>query len=219
MNYRAEIDGLRAIAVVAVIINHFHKPLLPSGYLGVDVFFVISGFVITASLANRRSSSLGDFLAGFYERRLKRLVPALALFVLITSLFTCLFNPEPLQSLQIGARSLIGISNLSLYKASTDYFGEEVELNSFVHTWSLGVEEQFYLLFPLLVWFTGFGRQTAGGRRWLLVTIGGLARDEALWFGVRSLVPATLSWLRVYRHSHPELFTYWRADALHAGSH
>jgi len=168
--------------VVAVIINHFHKPLLPSGYLGVDVFFVISGFVITASLANRRSSSLGDFLAGFYERRLKRLVPALALFVLITSLFTCLFNPEPLQSLQIGARSLIGISNLSLYKASTDYFGEEVELNSFVHTWSLGVEEQFYLLFPLLVWFTGFGRQTAGGRRWLLVTIGGLALVSLVGF-------------------------------------
>ena len=74
--YRPEIDGLRAFAVVAVIINHFNKDLLPSGYLGVDIFFVISGYVITSSLADRKSNNFLDFLTGFYERRIKRLVPA-----------------------------------------------------------------------------------------------------------------------------------------------
>ena len=75
--YRPEIDGLRAFAVVAVVINHFNKDLLPSGYLGVDIFFVISGYVITSSLADRKSENFFDFLVGFYERRIKRLLPAL----------------------------------------------------------------------------------------------------------------------------------------------
>ena len=72
--YRPEIDGLRAFAVVAVIINHFNKDLLPSGYLGVDIFFVISGYVITSSLAGRESKNFLDFLTSFYERRIKRLM-------------------------------------------------------------------------------------------------------------------------------------------------
>jgi peptidoglycan/LPS O-acetylase OafA/YrhL len=80
--YRPEIDGLRAFAVVAVIVNHFNKDLLPSGFLGVDIFFVISGCVITASLAAKRSASFSDFLGGFYARRIKRLVPAQVVFVI-----------------------------------------------------------------------------------------------------------------------------------------
>ena len=80
-HYRPEIDGLRAFAVAAVVINHFNKEILPGGYLGVDIFFVISGYVITSSLHRKNSISFGDFIAGFYERRIKRLVPALAFFV------------------------------------------------------------------------------------------------------------------------------------------
>ena len=70
--YRPEIDGLRAFAVIAVIINHFNKEILPNGYLGVDIFFVISGFVITSSLYQRKSKNFNDFISGFYERRIKR---------------------------------------------------------------------------------------------------------------------------------------------------
>ena len=77
--YRAEIDGLRALAIVAVIINHFDSNILPSGYLGVDIFFVISGFVITSALVERKRDNCTDFLLNFYLRRLKRLVPALVL--------------------------------------------------------------------------------------------------------------------------------------------
>ena len=73
--YRKEIDGLRAVAVIAVIINHFNQDLLPGGFLGVDIFFVISGYVITKSLQRQKSSNLRQLLAGFYERRIKRFSP------------------------------------------------------------------------------------------------------------------------------------------------
>ena len=86
--YRPEIDGLRAIAVISVVINHFNKSILPNGYLGVDIFFVISGFVITSSLDNKNNKSFWEFLSGFYSRRIKkRLIPALALFVLVNKYF------------------------------------------------------------------------------------------------------------------------------------
>jgi peptidoglycan/LPS O-acetylase OafA/YrhL len=173
-SYRPEIDGIRALAIVAVIINHFNKDILPSGYLGVDIFFVISGFVITSSLAGRPSNNFGDFITGFYTRRIKRLIPALVLFVIVTSLLICLFNTNPGVFLRTGITSLFGLSNLYLLKQSTDYFATSTELNVFTHTWSLGVEEQFYFLFPLLAWFTGFSRQSTQGSRnlfWVTATL------------------------------------------------
>jgi peptidoglycan/LPS O-acetylase OafA/YrhL len=169
--YRPEIDGLRAFAVIAVIINHFNKDLLPSGYLGVDIFFVISGYVITSSLSGRESKSFGDFLSGFYARRVKRLVPALATYVIIASVLICMVNPNPGTYLLTGIFSLFGASNIFLFLNSTDYFAQAAELNPFTHTWSLGVEEQFYLLFPFLIWFSGFGRQAKKGARNLFALI------------------------------------------------
>jgi len=180
--YRPEIDGLRAFAVVTVIINHFNKDILPGGYLGVDIFFVISGFVITSSLYQRPSKNFKDFIIGFYERRIKRLVPALSVFVLVSSIIICLFNPFPGFSLETGLASLFGLSNLYLFKESTDYFAKSTELNVFTHTWSLGVEEQFYILFPLLIWFSGFGRATKNGARNLSLIIGTLAIASLIGF-------------------------------------
>ena len=180
--YRPEIDGLRAFAVVAVIINHFNKDILPGGYLGVDIFFVISGYVITSSLFGRSSKDFKDFISGFYERRIKRLVPALSVFVLITSIAICLFNPDPQLSLKTGLTSLFGLSNLYLLKQSTDYFAQSTELNVFTHTWSLGVEEQFYILFPFLIWFSGFGRQIKNGSRNLFLAVGTLTIASLVGF-------------------------------------
>jgi peptidoglycan/LPS O-acetylase OafA/YrhL len=153
--YRPEIDGLRALAVLAVIINHLGKEHLPSGYLGVDIFFVISGFVITSSLASRRSESRGflDFLGQFYVRRIRRLMPALAIFVGVTAPLLCFFSFTPNDSLGTGFAALFGLSNILLLRRSTDYFASATELNAYTHTWSLGVEEQFYFLYPLLFWW------------------------------------------------------------------
>lgn len=159
--YRPEIDGLRAFAVIAIIIHHFSKEILPSGYLGVDLFFVISGYVLTSSLTAKDSINFGDFISGFYERRIKRLVPALVAFVLITSVLISLFNPAPQTALKTGITSLFGVSNIYLIAKSTDYFAQAAELNPFTHTWFLGVQEQFCIVFLFLFWFSGFRKQTS----------------------------------------------------------
>ncbi|MFM7642165.1 MAG: acyltransferase family protein [Cyanobium sp.] len=186
--YRPEIDGLRALAVIAVIINHFNNTLLPSGYLGVDIFFVISGYVITASFARHKSKNLADFLGGFYARRFKRLLPALLVFVVLISLLICLFNPAPQLILTTGISSLFGVSNLYLLGQSTDYFAQSTELNSFMHTWSLGVEEQFYLIFPLLIWMSGFARQANHGTKALFLIL--VVLTVASWIGFAVSYPA-----------------------------
>lgn len=154
--------------MVAVIINHFNRSLLPSGFLGVDIFFVISGYVITGSLATHHSTTIKQLLVEFYVRRIKRLLPALVLCVGITGLIGCMIMAFPSNSLSTGALALVGTSNLYLYQQSIDYFGPSAELNLFTQTWSLGVEEQFYLLFPSLAWVSGWLRKKKIGEHILL---------------------------------------------------
>ncbi|MCX5931498.1 MAG: acyltransferase, partial [Cyanobacteria bacterium] len=169
--YRPEIEGLRAVAVIAVILFHFNKNLLPSGFLGVDMFFVISGYVILGAMTRTKASRCRDFLLGFYTRRVKRLIPALVVCVLLTSLVLSLFLPNPGISLITGIAALFGVSNIYLQIIATDYFGTSAELNAFTHTWALGVEEQFYLLFPLLVWALGFPSRKAHASRHLALAL------------------------------------------------
>ena len=150
--YRKDIDGLRAIAVVAVVINHLNKNILENGYLGVDIFFVISGFVITRSLLLKRENNFLNFIVDFYQKRIKRIIPALVFFVLIMSILVLLFIPMPGPSLKTGIFSLFGFSNIYLYNQSIDYFASSADINIFTNTWSLGVEEQFYIFYPILFW-------------------------------------------------------------------
>ena len=151
--YRPDIDGWRAVAVVAVVAHHFDKTWLPGGYLGVDMFFVISGFVITLSLLSRKVETFRSYLAEFYARRVRRLLPALIACVLVTSIAVWFVDPAPRQSIGTGIAALFGVSNILLTVQDVDYFSRSTELNAFTHTWSLGVEEHFYLFFPLILWF------------------------------------------------------------------
>lgn len=179
LTYRVEIDGLRAIAVLAVISNHFSEHIFSRGYLGVDMFFVLSGFLITGALSGRTENRLLPFLADFYLRRTKRLLPALVLCLVTTAIVFSFFASNARPYLKTGLFALVGLSNLWLYTQSSDYFAESAELNPYTHTWSLGVEEQFYLVFPLLLWLGA----RALGARGTIGMVAGLSSLSALaWF-------------------------------------
>ena len=150
---RLDVQGLRAIAVLLVVGYHAGLPL-PGGFVGVDVFFVVSGFVITAML-QREWRSTGRIRFGrFYLRRFKRLTPALALMVATTVLLGALFL-SPLGPQQSTAQTAVGamflVANAVIARTTGDYFDGPAENNALLHTWSLSVEEQFYLGFPLLL--------------------------------------------------------------------
>lgn len=151
--HRRDIDGLRAVAVLPVILFHAGVPALSGGYLGVDIFFVISGFLITGILA--RDLQAGRFsLARFYERRARRILPALTV-VLLACLPPAIAWLSP-NELRLFAESLLAtalsVSNI-LFWQQLDYFGPDAHRLPLLHTWSLGIEEQFYLLFPLPLLF------------------------------------------------------------------
>ncbi|SIT36584.1 Acyltransferase 3 [Paraburkholderia piptadeniae] len=155
--HAAYIDGLRAIAVLSVIVYHLHTQWLPGGFAGVDIFFVISGFVVSASVGDLESMQFFSFVLYFYSRRVQRIVPALVVCLVVTALWSALFIPAAWLSdtnTKTGLFAFFGLSNLILVRTGNDYFSPRVEFNPYLHTWSLGVEEQFYLLFPLLffVW-------------------------------------------------------------------
>jgi peptidoglycan/LPS O-acetylase OafA/YrhL len=156
--YLPYIDGLRAIAVIAVIIYHLNSNLLPGGFTGVDIFFTISGFVVSLSVARTQDLKPLKFLISFYGRRILRIIPTLLVCLVLTTIFSTLLIPESWLSDQIevtGKHAFFGVSNLLLMQSNNDYFGPKSEFNPFTHTWSLGIEEQFYLLFPILFyWWT-----------------------------------------------------------------
>ncbi|MBO9714962.1 acyltransferase family protein [Sphingomonas sp.] len=176
LGYIPAIDGLRALAVVSVVVFHLWPRALPGGFTGVDIFFVISGFVVTASMEGRRFESLGGLAAHFYARRLMRIMPALAAMLLVTIFAANLFIPDAWLSramMASGVAAFFGGSNIALALDSDTYFGPQAAYNPFTHTWSLGVEEQFYLLFPLLIhWHQRLKGEAISARRMLVLTAG-----------------------------------------------
>ena len=154
MKYRAEIDGLRAMAVLPVIFFHAGFEWFSGGFVGVDVFFVISGYLITTIIISEMAE--GKFsIINFYERRARRILPALFFVMLICVPFATLwFAPN---DLKIFGQSIIAVSiflsNILFWK-NTGYFESSAELNPMLHTWSLAVEEQYYILFPVFLMLT-----------------------------------------------------------------
>ena len=151
LNYRKDIDGLRGLSIVLVIIFHAFEKLLPSGFIGVDLFFVISGFVISGVID--QDYRHGRFsLLRFYEKRIRRIYPALLLVLVAVSVFAwqSLFADELKQLGQHLIGSAFFVSNFILY-AETGYFDNAAATKPLLHLWSLAVEEQFYIVWPLIL--------------------------------------------------------------------
>lgn len=151
LKYRADIDGLRAIAVLMVVIYHFKKNIGFNGFMGVDIFFVISGFLITSIIYNEAKE--GQFsLKNFYERRIRRIFPALFTVILVSCFAAFyLFLPAELYGFAKSAITSIFFSSNILFYAEAGYFDASADLKPLLHTWSLAVEEQFYIVFPLII--------------------------------------------------------------------
>ncbi len=148
MKHRSDIDGLRAIAVLSVVFFHLNIPIIPGGFVGVDIFFVISGYLISNIICHEIDGDSFSFIK-FYERRIRRIFPAL-FFVLSAVNLAAFFTLTPLAYRNFGqssAAAAFSISNIYFYRHS-DYFGFGSSLLPLLHTWSLGVEEQFYIMIP-----------------------------------------------------------------------
>jgi len=153
VRHRRDIEGLRAFAVVAVLLYHFGVPGTSGGFIGVDVFFVISGYLITSLLISERETRGRIMIRGFYARRARRLLPISAVVLAATAVCAALWlDPTRLQSLasDIRAAALFS-SNLVFADRGTDYLGQAMEPSPLLHYWSLAVEEQFYLVWPALI--------------------------------------------------------------------
>jgi peptidoglycan/LPS O-acetylase OafA/YrhL len=195
--YRADIDGLRALAVAIVVIFHAGVSPFRGGFVGVDIFFVISGYLITRQI--RAEMDAGTFsILGFYERRVRRIAPALLFSIAVTLALAplILFPVELVTSGMTAIASILSVANLYLLN-SAGYFAADAGTQPLIHMWSLGVEEQFYLFFPLLL--VVFARGSHVAARWttVLLALASLAlcivatrhdRDFAYYF------PLTRAW-------------------------
>ena len=156
MKKRSDIDGLRAVAVLPVILFHAGAPLFSGGFAGVDIFFVISGYLLSYIIIHERRENNFSFV-NFYERRARRILPVLIFIVCIT-LPIAYFLLSPVQLKEYG-QSLIGITTFSsnfVFWFQSGYFAEAAENKPLLHTWSLAVEEQYYLILPFLFFLMGY---------------------------------------------------------------
>ena len=174
MVFSKEIQGMRAMAVLAVILVHLGISWLPGGFIGVDIFFVISGYLITGLLV-REYQKDGDIkLVEFYRRRVRRLLPALLVVCLLSTLagFLLLSDERYYALLHSALSALFSVSNIYFF-SQVGYFDSAALTKPLLHTWSLGVEEQFYLLWPLILLavFRFFGGAWV---LWGVVFLGGL---------------------------------------------
>ena len=173
--YHAALDGLRAIAVTAVLLYHGGAAIAPAGYLGVDLFFVLSGFLITTLLVDEYGRGTGIDLVAFWGRRARRLLPALSMVVAFVAMLAAwAFAAGTFHHLRADALSaLLYVANWQFIAQGANYFAATAMPSPLTHTWSLAIEEQFYVLWPLLVLaaLALRGRVLLGGVA-LLVTVG-----------------------------------------------
>ncbi|WEN16345.1 acyltransferase family protein [Rhodanobacter sp. AS-Z3] len=173
LGYRSDIEGLRAVAILLVVAAHAKVTWLAGGFVGVDVFFVLSGYLITGILWREISETGGIRFANFYARRFRRLLPALLTMLACTCLFAAAALPPGDQGSQAtgAATAALWLSNIYFAFAHINYFDPNATSNLFLHTWSLGVEEQFYLIWPALMVLTLGWWRSEGAPAGRLITV------------------------------------------------
>ena len=173
MKYRPEIDGLRAIAVGSVVLFHAASTFVPGGYVGVDVFFVISGFLITTILLQDLQQDRFS-LVHFYERRARRILPALVVVLVLTLVAAWFLLPlhETRETFESALATVLFLANVRFW-LKTDYFATVAEERPLLHMWSLAVEEQYYLVFPILLFV--IWRWRASALLWVLLGLTALS--------------------------------------------
>jgi len=177
IKYRPEIDGLRAIAIVPVLLFHLNPKWLRGGFMGVDVFFVISGYLITSIILTELNDGTFTF-RGFWERRVRRIFPALAVMVITVLVLAWFlqFPPKLLTSIGKQALTVAGtVSNYGMLHLTSDYWSTDADLIPLLHTWSLAIEEQFYLFLPAFLFLLfKFGKRSWACGVLIFLTIGSL---------------------------------------------
>ena len=190
-NFRPDIEGLRAFAVLFVMAFHARILWCTGGFIGVDLFFVLSGYLITEILLREADRTGRVALGSFYARRVRRLLPACSLMVLTTGIASFFVLP-PLEQAAV-SRSVLAtsayLSNIYFYYLRSDYFATDPSNNPLLHTWSLGVEEQFYFIWPLLILGTSRLRQRRKVACFLIGAIGLLSFMSSAWL-MRTNQPA-----------------------------
>ncbi|QUX21557.1 MULTISPECIES: acyltransferase family protein [Nocardiopsis] len=181
--FRPEVQGLRAVAVLLVLVYHLDPSLLPGGYVGVDVFFVISGFLITSLLYREASGQGRVSVARFYARRVRRLLPAATVVLVVTGAASYFLLPVTrlTDTMWQLVASAAYVENLYLARQSVDYLASEVAPSPVQHFWSLSVEEQFYLVWPLLFILWAALRRRGAGTGTLVALLGSLLAASLLW--------------------------------------
>jgi peptidoglycan/LPS O-acetylase OafA/YrhL len=187
--FRPDVEGLRGIAILLVVACHCGLGWCAGGFVGVDVFFVLSGYLITGLLAAEHRATSRIDLPRFFARRARRLLPVGTLALVVVALAAAaIFTPEEMAFTGRAARAAaLYVSNVFFDRTASDYFAPKVEGNPLLHTWSLGIEEQFYLVWPLLILFAHRGAH--GLRRSIAVLIGGLAASFAFCLYATRIAP------------------------------
>jgi peptidoglycan/LPS O-acetylase OafA/YrhL len=172
MLHRREIDGLRSLAILPVLFYHAGFAWMPGGFFGVEVVFVISGFLITAILVSELNTTGRISISGFYERRARRILPALfmVIFVSIIIGWFVMFTDQFKLFLQ-SVVSILYFGSNYFFLGHTGYFDADIDLNPMIHTWSLAIEEQFYVFFPIILWLLW----RFVGKKYLMPVLAGLA--------------------------------------------
>jgi peptidoglycan/LPS O-acetylase OafA/YrhL len=172
-SFRPDVEGLRGVAILLVVGCHCGLFWCAGGFVGVDLFFVLSGYLITGLLTSEIHATSRIDLPRFYARRARRLLPASALVILVTTLAAAAVLAPPAIAFtgQAARAAALYISNVFFDRSAADYFAPHVADNPLLHTWSLGVEEQFYLIWPLLIWLSNRGLRTRRKMGW---TLGGV---------------------------------------------